>query len=615
MSAQIKYGLQWPEGTEDWQIELKMYQFPHLYQPGHKLKQHDHFIRAAQMLWGDNNTKAQFKWHPWAVDMAITCCAYSEVGLCGPASCGKSEFSAIWVILNWLCDPAHTLFYVTSTTIPRAKQKIWGAIERYFLALPPHVRAAGKLVANPTPTIWTEIGGNRISTAGIHLVAAAASQGREAANKLQGSKANAAPNALSIQHPGHSRCGLMADELSDLAHAILAATSNLKSNTWSSVVAAANPRHKLDPFSILVEPEGGWDSINVDTSSWRTKRGGICLHFDDLKSPNLEHFKKYLEDIANGKKREEYVKPWPIKCGSLIQHEIDTGDIMSPEFWRNFRGFWSPLGEEATIISHDDVKITGADTAFKNWNLTKQKIRVMGVDSSFSTGGDRTIAVIVEMGWCSERRCQVVEIIGIEEINVSMANKDSLHSEQVGLAIKQLAHKYAIQYTHIGFDATVIPAADALASALKSNEFYRVGFGTAATDTPISDLDPTPAKEKYGNRVTELWFFGKELLRHRQLFGITDELTLELIVRQYKIGKAGAVSRLYAESKRDMKTRTGGRSPDTSDALMIALDLLRQKHGLRTASVKFKQTTANGGSSDWLNFTKRTSSVRAKYKI
>jgi hypothetical protein len=591
METRNKYGRAWPIEFEDWQIELKMYQHPE-WRTTNSLPTWKHFVRAAQILWGPNNQKQQFIWHPWASDMAKACTQNQEVGLCGPGSSGKSQFMAIWAILNWLVDPAHTLIFVTSTTIPRAQQKIWGAVESYYAALPDHIRGIGQLVNTPTPVIWTEVNDVRIKTAGIHLVAAAQSQARESVGKLQGSKANS--------HPTHrnGRCILIMDELSDLSHAVLAAIENLKSNDFFHALAAANPRSKYDPFSLFVEPEGGYETISVDSPSWKTARGGICLHFDDLKNPNF---------LA----RENL---WPIKKWEVIAQTLENGDMNSPEFWRNFRGFWCPYGADTTIYTDEDIKAAGADKTFNNWRLSREKTLVMGVDSAFSSGGDRTIAVIGELGWHREQLTQVVNIKAVEEITISAADKTRNPSQQVSEKLIEIAKKYGVDPQNVGFDATVSAAADALAMVWGRNDFYRVDFRGGATKLTISDLDPTPASDKYANRVTELWFFGKELLRHRQLYGINDDLAMELVVRKYSQAKSGPITRLQAESKKDMRKRTGGRSPDASDAMCILLDLCRQKHNLRTPITRLPNDPgkAKGG---WLAFVKNQNSARAPRRL
>jgi hypothetical protein len=619
--AKIKYGLEWDDAYDDYMIELKMYQFPGWHPPGHRVKPYEHFIRAAQMIWGKNNPSQKFIWHPWAVDMTIQACENKELGLAGPSSCGKSEWSAVWILLNLYADPQHTLGYATSTTLQTAKKKIWGSVVRYFEATPTHIRAHLTLVENPSPEIYVERGGRKVPQCGVSLVACASAQGREAINKLQGSKANADSDALSVLEPGHGRILMMADELSDLSQAILSAMDNLKNGgMWHSFVAASNPRNHLDPFSRFVEPADGWESIDVNTSIWRTKRGGVCLHFDDLKSPNYLQYLEYHNEVNQGLHRDDnnniipYRKKWPIKGGDTIYEETQTSDILSPLYWRNSRGYWSPVGSENTIYTAEDIKASGADKLFDDWLNTRPKIRCMGVDLAHSSGGDFTVAVIGDMGWCAKRRCLVVEIVAVEEINTDASNKKQTHTHQMGEKIKTLAQKYRVAIPDIGVDSTNPSAADGVVAALGSNDIVRVSFGGNATDVPVSDLDPTPAKDKYGNRMTELWFFGKELLRHRQLYGITDDIAMELVARYYETSKAGGIIKLVAEPKPEMKKRTGGASPDHADAMCILLDVFRQRHGLRTTETKL-ENQVNGSKAAWLDFCNKQSSARSGRRI
>jgi hypothetical protein len=588
--AKIKYGLEWPDEMEDWQIHLKLYQRPEL-SPS-PTPDWQHLIWAAQILWGKNNKHAQFIWHPWAVSIAREHCRHQELGLCGPGSCGKTEVMAILAILNWLVDPVHTLIYVTSTTIPRAKQKIWGAIDKYYNALPEHIKVLGTLRDNPTPTIWTEDGDRRIPTAGIHLVAFAQSSARDALNKIQGSKANSSPGRLD------SRCMLVADELSDLSHAILAAIANIQGHPWFRCLAASNPRNKYDPFSQFVEPKAGWDSISVETPSWETKRGGFCLHFDDMKNPNW---------LAKENK-------WPIKRWEEVEDALNTMDLNSPEFWRNFRGFWSPLGGDQTIFTDDDIKVPKADQRYPLQDFAKNrpKIRAIGVDSAYSTGGDSTVAVIGDLGFSEKDYTPIVDIVGVEELTIDAHNHTQTASHQIGTKVLDVIQRYGVAIPDLGFDSTQITAADALAAVLKTNDFFRVSFAGTATKAPVSALDSTPADEKYTNRMTELWFFAKELLRHAQLFGITDEIANQLIARKYTLANGGRVT---AEEKKEMKKRTGGRSPDHADAMCILLDVFRHRHGLRASGIKHIQNKTQAGSAAWLEFVLKTKSAHQSYRL
>ena len=85
-------------------------------------------------------------------------------------------------------------------------------------------------------------------------------------------------------------------------------------------------------------------------------------------------------------------------------------------------------------------------------------------------------------------------------------------------------------------------------------------------------------EELYTNRVSELWFVGKEFMRTQQICGINADLAKEMCTRRYDMVKSGTL-KVKVETKPELKQRSG-QSPDIADAAFIALDLARQRHGL-----------------------------------
>jgi hypothetical protein len=67
--------------------------------------------------------------------------------LCG--SSGKSDFMAVWILLNWLAAPYHTLGLLTSTSIRDSKKRVWGAVARYWPAIAHDERSARSRQACP----------------------------------------------------------------------------------------------------------------------------------------------------------------------------------------------------------------------------------------------------------------------------------------------------------------------------------------------------------------------------------------------------------------------------------------------------------------------------------
>jgi hypothetical protein len=84
--------------------------------------------------------------------------------------------------------------------------------------------------------------------------------------------------------------------------------------------------------------------------------------------------------------------------------------------------------------------------------------------------------------------------------------------------------------------------------------------------------------ELYVNRVSELWFVGKELMRTKQLYGISSDLAKEMCARNYDMVKTGSL-KVKIESKPEFKARFG-LSPDLADAAFLALDCARQRLGM-----------------------------------
>jgi hypothetical protein len=85
-------------------------------------------------------------------------------------------------------------------------------------------------------------------------------------------------------------------------------------------------------------------------------------------------------------------------------------------------------------------------------------------------------------------------------------------------------------------------------------------------------------EELYTNRVSELWFVGKELMRTHQVSGINSDLAQEMCARNYDLIKSSSL-KVKIESKGEFKSRFG-RSPDLADAAFLALDCARQRLGL-----------------------------------
>lgn len=552
---------------------------------GGLLPKHEHFINAARLFWPNSKScSAPFIWHPWAEDMLVACCYNKYVAFAGSASCGKSRFLAVWLLGNYISWPTETLCLATSTTIRDSKKRIWGAIQAHYAPVKA-IMPYAKMVDSPTPAIYHLQDGQRLDTAGVHLIPAEAKKTNEVTGKMRGMKANSPT--------GNGRVFLAADELTELSPAVVTtALSNLVNNPTFHLAGAANPSTFYDAFALIAEPKTGWSSISVDDERWETKVGGVCLHFDALKNPNY---------IA----RENI---WPVQEWEKVDEAVKTMSN-KPEFWRDFRAFWCPEGVDNYVFTGQDIINSRSDQKAV-WEGPKK--RVAGFDPSFTSGGDRGMLTI---GWVGVTidRILTVEFDKCFHLSEDPNDKSTGRSFQIAEQIQQKLEEFHVPIHHLGVDSTGggSPFCDVLSNVLGSNDFLRVSFNGKASDLPVSSYDSTPSHQKYANRVTEIWFYGSELMRAGQLRGIPSELAQEMTTRTYDT-RRDAGTRMFIEPKPLMKARLGY-SPDLADSYFVMLQVARERLGF-TSAEKVPASDRGGYTADWRSEMRRFS-PRKSYSL
>jgi hypothetical protein len=387
-----------------------------------------------------------------------------------------------------------------------------------------------------------------IEKAGLSLIAAERSKTREAVGKFIGIKQK---NVI-----------LIADELSELSTAILqAGLSNLSKNPSFSLVGLSNPASRWDAFGEWSEPAQGWDSIdpNID-ETWKTKWGGLYKRYDGERSPNI---------IAG-----ETVYPW-LPTEEKIEEDKALLGQESRGYYRMVRAVFFDSDETDGVYTDAELVKSGAMGSIE-WQGTPTPIA--GCDPAFTNGGDRTILYTGHVGYDKSGQfvCQLGEAISLTD---DATNKAVPRSYQIVQQIKDECKKRKIIPANLGIDSTGAgsPLADILAAEF-GDDILRVSFGGKASDKRVSTNSKLIGNELYVNRVTELWFVGKEFCRTKQLFGITNDLAQEVVGRKYDMVK-GSTLRMKLESKPDYKNRLG-KSPDLADAAFICIDVARQRHGL-----------------------------------
>jgi len=522
-----------------------LYGFGHHPQPAAR---EYYFWRCADILWNrDDLPEKLMEKHPWAELMVKKLVRNRYVAIGGAASSGKSHLLAGWGILTWLAQPADTLVLMTSTALGAARHRIWGSVISLLTVsdtLPVNIRDSTGEASYLDET------GRTISRAGLTLIAAEKSRSREAIGKFVGRK--------------QKRILLIADELGEISEAVLmGGLSNLSKNPFFQLVGMSNPASRFDTFGIWSEPEKGWDSINVETDDeWKTKWGGVYIRLDGERSPNVDAGKTIYPYLPTAEK--------------LAEDKALLGES-SRAYYRMVRAVFFDSDETEGVYGETELIRSGA---FKTVEFQKGQSRLIaGVDPAFTNGGDRTIMTIARVGLdaSGQLSLQFEECLHLSD---DIHNKAVPRTYQIVQQIIDHCKKRKIQPQDLAIDATGAgsPFCDVLAGEW-SPDILRVNFGGKASDKKVSMNSRLSGTDLYVNRVSELWFVGKEFIRCRQVRGISAELGKEMCSRRYDMIKGTSSLRVKIEPKSELKSRLG-MSPDLADAAFIVMDLARQRHGL-----------------------------------
>lgn len=544
-----KYGKLWPpEGNRpasDLQIEFKIFRnrITGSKCPGPI----EAFWKIVDVIWNHPKSPKQFLRTPWADKMVREAIKRKFLGVAGCASSGKSEFGAIWAIVNFFASPNDTKVLLTSTSLKDSRQRIWGSVEEYWQAaaitfggesnLPGELVSASGIIRRRT-------GDQKSDRQGLALIAGEKSKAKESIGKIIGFKG--------------ARVILIADELPELSEALInAAEANLYSNPDFQMIGIGNPNSYYDPFGVFCQPKTGWGSINEDSEEWETEIG-YCIRFDGERSPN----------ILAGKT----IYPWMLTEEKLARYRERLGE-KSLRYYRMVRGFWCPTGAVDSIYTEADiVAYRGAERAI--W--MEEPTMVAGFDPGYTNGGDRSVLYFGKFG-VSKDQLNTLEWTEFVELNEDVGEKDESRTQQI---IQKLIAECKARQVHprnLAIDGTGAgkPFCDAV-RMMWSGDFLEVNFGGSASDSPASSTDPRPANEVYLNSVSEIWFSGSEYLRSNQLRGIAPALARELTARTYETKARGKVQ---VEPKVKMKLRTN-KSPDIADSALLALHLCRRRLGM-----------------------------------
>jgi hypothetical protein len=497
-----------------------------------------HIKHCIHMLWPD----VIKSWNDWNELALWAWTNYEEIGVTGCAAAGKTFTFTLLSLVEYLAKPAQTRVALTSTTVPSLRGRIWSEMMRFTR---PVVPLFGLNVVDSQTKIQFQKGDDRSSIIALAVDSGAVEQ---AVGKLQG-----------VHLP---RMLIMVDEAAQTNPAVFSARANLQVGTdFYHFIAIANASSMFDPHGLFCEPKMGWGSIQDGDEHWETK-SGVCVRFDGLKSPNVKAGRVLYPYLFSQDNVE------------IIRKNFGEGSLE----WNSYcRGMWSRSGARNTML--DSAMITeGKARDGIIWEGGGIKV-IAGLDPAFTTEGDDCILRFAKVGKADDGKL-VMLLTETIRLNLQDDPNYPLFYQVADQTINEL-NKRGVEPEDFALDATGAGAgiADIISQRWKSG-FVRVSFGGAATEAPISVEDQRPAKQVYANRVTQLWGQIKVVVMSGRMRGMDDQTARELCARIYTLKN----ERTLLESKKDLKKRTKGNSPDRADALALLTEIFVSQNGVGNAT-------------------------------
>lgn len=531
----------------------------------------------ASLVWHEDAgllPKREFEWNDWSDQQIKEYCRESQVAVGGSSNAAKSRTIAAFAIACWMCDPSNTLVLVTSTSIKDSKRRIWGAIDALLYPLIKAGLAPTKLRADGSAP-YNRPDGSITDSAGLFIIAGAKGQDRDKLGRYIGIKAGPEiknlPDGRRIVRP---RLIIAADELSELSPSINEAIINWKSQE-PLIVGLSNPSGKWNPFGEFAEPAGGWtqyeDHELLEMRTWRTKRGGVYLRFDAYDSPNVKEGRVIFDYLPTQKTIEDGIE------------EYGAGSVGFLRFIR--ASFFDSGAAEGVYSMPEFVKGGALDSPEPEWREHPKVVTLAATDPAESNEGDSYPLMRAKVGRLKDGRTALWFFPEVEYLHSDDTKKAVPRAFQIAEQFTEKCKSWGVVPEGFAIDATMGQWGD-IAVDVFGHGIHQVSSNGSATERPLwggqaeAEADQTN-RDRYIDRVAEMWFAPKALLREGLLLNIPRKAVDQMIMRGFSYGKGGRGIRVGVEPKKDFRRRTGGQSPDEADTVFLLIDLAIERHGLR----------------------------------
>ena len=472
-------------------------------------------------------------------------CNYRVISVIGHASAAKTHTFGHIAAASYIADPENSIITLTSTHLPGLRKRLWAdtvsAVRTAMIA--PGVPGGVTFdVRNHDMTIRPA--GSKEDKYTIEGIAT--DRGQDAVEKIQGTHSR-------------KRRYVIIDEAQGTPSAIFEAAANLMTDPDFRMAQLANPTRRYSEFGTWCEPETGWGNIDPDVDQfWETKRGGICIRLDGLKSANIKHGKTVFPFLI----RQDYL--------DSVAKAFGEG---SPRWWTFVRGWFAPEGLFGVIFPSSIL-----NRAEKKLVYNFQPTRIASLDPAFE-GGDQCVLAIAEYGEANNSRF-AMNLVASIPIKVSVTDKSEPLDYLIAGEVKRVCQKYEVKSENFILDVT--GAGRGVAAILEKEwgaDINRCNFGGGATERRLKKADAENCTELFDRFVSELWWAGRAWMEEGLVGSLNEDfktLRDQLVARQYETVKD---KKIRIETKREMKERLGY-SPDEADAFVMLVELLRRKGGV-----------------------------------
>ncbi len=517
-------------------LELKCYRENWSVEGG--LGAEQHFKNAWKLAWPN------YEWSDWVELLVDAWCNEKWISVIGHQRASKTFSTAHAAVLDYNANPFETLTSLTTVTFEGLKLRMWADVLRAWETM---------TMKQPFQI--------RSSTNEMRVYPSTSSKESSEKFQMHGMAVNHTKDAEGRIRGGHApRRRIVLDEAQDIAPAIYEAMINPMSAPDAKCIMLSNPVEKISKFGEWCEPEGGWPSVNDTDLYWRTKKGGICLHFDGLQSPNFTQNKRIFTGLLTPANAEEVKK-------------IHGED--SVQWWALIRGWFPPDGLVSRIFPSQVIEKAKPDIVF---DFATEPCATL--DPAFEA--DDCVIHFGDKGKLRDNRV-AISANSSETLKFKLGASEEPKDYQIAHQVMERCKARGVKPKDFIMDRSGGGrGVHAILQKEWSPEVQGIDYGGAATDRPLRSDESDKCSDIYQYFVTELWFRARAACEDGIVGGLSrlNPMTVEdLYSRRYEVKKSAKGTVQIAEQKVEVKKRLG-RSPDNGDAFVQFAELLiREGHG------------------------------------